>query len=922
MPEPKLLRRTPLALLVAALAGTAAAQDAGNAAGQPSAESEQNGSAAASAAPPGVETIAVIGRLQSTALDVVSARLEEDVVSDFLSAEAITRVGDSTVSAALRRVPGLTLANDKFIYVRGLGERYSSAQLNGAQVPSPDLTRNVIPLDIFPTDIIQAIQVQKGYSPEVPAAFGGGNVDIITKSIPNRAVANVEIGSGLNSDSHDTGYAYPGGDRDGFGRDDGTRAFPQPLQTGLQAYLGDISPASILTGLNRDGNAHTIAEAEAVNRDLATSLYRDVDIQKKDLSPDGNLEVALGNKYFLSRDEAFTFGVLGLLSYDNSWRNRERVERNIADPVNLVENKNRTINEVSTTGVLNLGIGYLSDHQISVNSFYLRNTEDEAAISTRTTNNFQISEGEQLRDYDIRFEQRELVANQIRGHHTIGLDTRQNIKQLDHDWLDGLTFDWYSSDSEATTDIPSEIKFSAEDQVDPATGEVLATAMRRSGSAADYRYTYLTDEVRSMGWDLMKPYSFEHIDVEISGGQDVSDKARNYQQTEFNLGTTTAAAQPILFGTPDEVFTDEHIVDPTNGFVLTSGGIGTESYLAANTISASYLKADALINDKWRLAGGFRYEDFKQVSLPIDTLQYDTEVGQCALVPCDAAALESIQFQEDDVYPALAATRIFRNVWAEDFQIRLGLSRTVARPDLREVTGSSYIDPLTETRIRGNPALVTSDLENVDLRAEWFFESGDNFTVSLFYKDIANPIETVQGAGTDDNISLTFINAQSADISGLEVEWLKDLSSFGWDWLDPFFFSGNMTLSDSELTVGNVGFNLTNDVRPMSQHSDTVLNLQLGFDSPNGAHTVTLAYNTFSERLFFAGRDGVPDAYEQPFNSLDLVYSFFPTDRLSMKFRVQNLLDESLSIEQAGTEVISQDYGTTLKFDVKWNLGN
>ena len=128
---------------------------------------------------------------------------------------------------------------------------------------------------------------------------------------------------------------------------------------------------------------------------------------------------------------------------------------------------------------------------------------------------------------------------------------------------------------------------------------------------------------------------------------------------------------------------------------------------------------------------------------------------------------------------------------------------------------------------------------------------GNNFTASLFYKDIENPIETVQGAGTDDNILLTFINAQSADISGIEVEWLKDLSSLGWDFLDPFFFSGNITLSDSELTVGDVAFNLTNDVRPMSQHSEYVANLQLGFDSNNGAHAFTVVYNTFGERLVF-----------------------------------------------------------------------
>jgi outer membrane receptor protein involved in Fe transport len=409
----------------------------------------------------------------------------------------------------------------------------------------------------------------------------------------------------------------------------------------------------------------------------------------------------------------------------------------------------------------------------------------------------------------------------------------------------------------------------------------------------------------------MKPYTFERIDVEFSGGQDVSQKARSYTQTQFGLGTTSPADTSILFGTPGQVFTDDKILDSANGFALNVGGIGTESYLAAQTTDAAYFKADALINDKWRLAGGVRWEDFHQASLPIDTLEYDVDIGQCALVPCDAAALERVLFVEDDLYPSLAATRIMRDVWAEDFQIRVGLSETVARPDLREISSSSYIDPLTETRIRGNPALVTSAIENIDLRAEWFFASGDNFTVSLFYKSIDKPIETIQAAGTDDNISLTFVNAASGDISGVEVEWLKDLSSFGWNWLEPFFFSGNVTVSDSELTVGDVGFNVTNNVRPMSQHSEYVANLQLGFDSPNGAHAFTLAYNTFGERLFFAGRDGAPDAYEQPFDSLDLVYSFFPTDHLSMKFRFQNLLDEELEITQNDTTVLTHRYGMT-----------
>ena len=870
-----------------------------------------------------VEQVVVTGRLKTTALDVVDARLEQDVVTDYLGAAAISRVGDSTASLALRRVPGVTLVNDEFIYVRGLGERYSSVQLNGAQVPSPDLTRNVIPLDIFPTAIIDALSVQKAYSPEVPAAFGGGNVNIMTRGIPNAAVFNVEVGSGYNSDSNDPGLTYPGGSDDGLGTDDGTRALPAELETALQTYEGDIDAINILGTLNQDGNLHFLPEAKDINRDLALSLNRNLGFEQKDLGPDGSLEVQLGNRWYPGGDDSrWEFGALGVMSYDNAWRNRERIRRNVSDPVNLNETKNRTINQVSATGVVNLGVNFTSDHSINTNSFFLRNTEDETALSTRTSTTFLRSNGQQHRDYEVRFEERELTANQIRGHHVMGADTQEIIPFLGRGVLDGLIFDWYASKATAKTDIPSEVTFLGEDRVDPVTGEVLSTRIRQSDFAARYRYTDLEDEVDSNGWDITKAFTLENSDIELSFGQDVSQKARSYTQLDFGLGTTEALAGPALVGTPADVFTDAKIQAPINGFQLTAGGLGTESYLAGQIEDGVYFKVDALLSQKWRLSGGVRQEEFEQASLPIDRLQFDPAIGQCALVPCDEAALERIHFVEDELYPAFSGTRIFNNVWAETFQLRFGASETVARPDLREVSAATYIDPLTEARVIGNPNLVTSPITNFDARAEWFFDNGDNFTASLFYKDIDRPIETVQGAGSDDNIVLTFTNAQQAEVQGIEVEWLKDLSSLGPEFFRPFFFSGNITLSDSEVTIGDVAFNLTNNVRPMSQQSDYVANLQLGYDSNNGKHSFTIVYNTFGERLFFAGRDGAPDAYEQPFDSLDLVYSLYPTDHLSVKFRFQNLLDEGLEIKQNDVTVLEQNIGTTAKIDIKWDIGS
>lgn len=890
-------------------------------------QAEQDAAQPAAAPPPeAIEEVVVVGRLKSSAFDVVSERIEQEVVTDFLGADEIARTGDSTVSLALRRMPGLSLVNDQFVYVRGLGERYSSVLLNGAQVPSPDLTRSVLPLDIFPTEIIDALAVQKGYSADMPAAFGGGNVNIVTLGIPDNPVATFKIQSGWNFDSDGDGLSYAGGGDDNFGTDDGTRALPAAIDAAIQQYAGDISATGIFQGLSRDSGPHEFSEALAINRQLATSLYRDIDLGDKSLNPDAGIEASLGNSWYFGDTELWQFGALGQFSYDNTWRNRERTNRSVLNPDEEFAETLRTVNQISATGVLNMGLSFSEDHEISTSSFFIRNTEDEGSVTTGHDFNFIRADGRRFRNYRIRFEERTLNSNQIRGSHTIGPDTTDLLPFLDIGILEDLTYDWYYSDSTAETDIPSEILVSAQDALDLVNGSLLSTEVRRSGSSADYRYTGLQDQVESYGWDLGKTFSSANMDVEVSGGWDYTRKARDYLRTQLSLGTTALAALPALQGTPGQVLSDSNILDPANGFQMNIGGIGTESYLAAQTVEGAYLKADFMLAETWRIVAGARWEQFVQTSLPIDQHQFNVNVGQLA-VPADDLA--SLVFMQDEVYPSLSATWIADGFWAETFQLRFGVSQTVGRPDLREISESTYIDPLTEARIRGAAGLKTSAIDNFDLRAEWFFSSGDNFTVSLFYKDIADPIETVQGAGTDDNISLTFVNAQGAKITGVELEWLKDLAFLGerWgEWVEPFFISGNVTLSDSELVVGDVGLNLTNNERPMSQHSEYSANLQIGFDSFDARHSWSLVYNTFGERLFFAGRDGASDAYERPFDSLDFVYSWYPTDRLTLKFRFQNILDEAIEIQQLTQDGMSvttleQSVSTTAKIDLRWDFG-
>ena len=867
----------------------------------------------------GIEEIIVTARQKRAATDVIQERMDQPVVVDLVSVEQISRVGDSTVATALRRLPGVSLVGD-FIYIRGLGERYSSTTVNGALVPSPDLTRNVIPLDIFPASILDSLSIQKGFTVDRPAAFGGGNVDIRTRTIPEDLLATVQVGTGWNSDLSDDVLTYSGGGDDRLGTDDGTRALPRELRQAIQTYRGSVTPTSIFSTLRAQGGDPAFAEAEQINRELAVNLNRELTgIKSESADPDLSVEAGLGNSWVLGESAMWKVGVLGVGDYKNTWRNKTRVNRSQQQPD--IDNGTTEIstNQVALTGSASAGVSYGDDHALGFTYIFLRNTDDEAAITERNNINFRRDQGAQLRDYRVRYEERELNLLQLTGRHTLGPDT---LGDTTAGFLDGLEVTWYYSDAKATTDLPSEITVSAVDAVDPATGDLLQTSVRSTTSAAEYRFTDLEDNVDSYGYKLNLPVEWAggRLEGGVFGGYDYYQKGRSYLQTQFNLGTTAAAAAPVLVGTPEDVLTDANILDPVNGFLLSLGGIGTESYLAGETIDAAFGGVDLTLDERWRLNAGVRWEDWSQLSVPINQYEFRTSVGK---VPLTAEQLATAGKSDDDLYPSAAVTYMRPDFWADEFRLRVGYSQTTARPDIREVTQSTFIDPLTDARVTGNPLLVPSDLKNYDIRAEWFFASRDNLTISPFYKEIDRPIETVEGAGTDNNLSFTFINAKTAEVYGVEVEWYKDLAFVDrWlgGWASGFFTAGNVTLSDSELEVGTSAFALTNDKRPMTQQSDTILNIQLGYDAPNERHSTTLSFNSFSERLYYAGRNGAPDAYEQPFRSLDLTYSWYPAQNWSLKLRLQNLLDENIEIQQGGVKVFEQDIGMTFKADLRYNF--
>jgi hypothetical protein len=859
------------------------------------------------------EVVTTGSRLQGSASAVIEERKNQAFVADILGAEQLARTGDSDAASALRRVTGLTLVDGKFIYVRGLGERYSSARLNGAAIPSPDLTRNVLPLDIIPASIIESLSVQKAYSPSMPAAFGGGSIDIRTKTVPSEFTAGIEIGTGFDT-SASNGYTYS--------RE--SASIPLVLQDAITQYRGDFTIGNIISRNNLvdTATATRSEQALAINNQLLESLPRNFALKEESLDPAYNAKAHIGN----SIDDQWLGGTLGFLlsaSYDNSWDAADKrtavltqnLGEDCATELNSLEDVSRscfdTVKDTASTtenerynGVLNVGYK-LGAHQVSYTNLYLADNEDESQVSSLqapagSTVYTIVGNGRANRNHEFKYEERILKVSQFVGKHTF----------LDYA---GLGADWQYTRSHASTNIPTNVELKFRDAYE--NGELVSSSITGDDNRALFSYTDMDDRVNSYGGNLSLPLSAGDFELEFKAGYDFSDRARTYNTSSFAVNNETGSQLVINDGSTSPLTNGDYL---TNDFIegqriLVDFNEPTapdaDDYLAAQKIGAGYGMFDVFYKGTWRVSGGLRYEEFKQTSIGTSSLIFGQSDLDIYYAP---DKIEAGSINADDIYPAIS----FTYIGGEDYQIRAGYGETVVRPDLREVVPVSYYDPLTDIRTFGRVGLQSSPIKNYDLRYERYLANGDNYSVAAFYKDITAPIETVLRIG-DEDYSATFINGESANVYGVEMEWLHDLGYVA----NGFFTSGNVTLSKSEAVIADeLAGNLTNSTKPMTGHSEYVVNLQLNYDSVNGEHAGSLVYNVFGERILAAGVAGRQDAYEQPFHSLDAVYTYYPSFSSTIKFKVRNILGEDQEVTQSDVVVRGKETGTSFSVSYKYEF--
>lgn len=807
-------------------------------------------------------------------------------ITSVLDEEIFATTGAGDIASALTRVTGLSLSQGKFVVVRGLNERYSSATLNGSPLPSPEPLRRVAPLDLFPTSVLSDVVVSKTFAPEFSGEFGGGAINMKTKGLPDEKFLEISFSGSYNTvTTLEEGFVYGGSDGDWTGFDDGLRDIPML-------------------------DANGVPTANFENFD---TLIIDTN---NEIPFNGGARISAGNRIDLNTGK--TIGVLATLGYDNSWETRQGEDNtaNIGAGNQLVllddAFKTSTENKISLNGLLGVGVEFDENNSVQVVGLATRQSSAEARIVTGVDREDRIFR----QDFTEWFE-REVYMGQVLGEHYIPS-------------LNDAEINWRVSYAEAGRDAPYERRVNYEDFED---GQGFRFQFNRPGTNNDIRFSNLDDQTTDLGLDVVMPVEFGQRSAELKFGGAYLDKSRNSEQADFRyFGSIPVELRNSRI---DLIFSDA-VVDAGILEIRRGGttGFPDVSEAALETLGA-YIGVDLEYNEFFRTAFGLRYEESTQ----------DTAIAQSTV---SGSRFDFDPLEEDFILPAATATFTI----GDGIQLRLAASKTINRPQFRELTPSIFVNTDTDDRFVGNPFLRNSKSTNLDARIEYYFGANQFVTLGGFYKDFTDPIEEFIFNGLGESNATSFLNAPSAELYGMEVEFEKKwaLNSLGlkgnvWDGKE-FILRSNYTYTDSSVSAdGNVSITppsvnpasgvtplvlsaagLYTDGRPLQGQSDHLANLQLGLENYDKGWEATLLLNYSSERIRAVEdlSNGLPSIIEQLPISLDFVlnYDFEIQGRtLEAGFKVQNILNEGYEATQElnGSKVIIDDYdiGTTFAVSLK-----
>ena len=825
-----------------------------------------------------------VPRVEGDATTLLAERQSTSGVVDSLSAEEMSRRGDSSAAAALGRVTGLTVVGGKYVYVRGMGERYSATLLNGSNLPSPEPERRVVPLDLFPTSMLESVVIQKTFAPSMPAEFGGGVVQLRTRGIPEGPLVKVKLsGRYIQGTTFQDGPFALTGSKDFWGTDDGSRAMPADLKSATE------DQKLVLESRFKDG--FTSEELEKLGESLDARRWK---LGSATAMPDMGLSATAGHGLKLGNNSEI--GVLGGLNFTNGWELREYEHRylNTRDG-KLVEQNRYDFEDLTNTarlgamGVLQAKIA--GNHDLRATSLLVRDSENASRRYTGHNDDF----GAEIEVSRVNWVERQLFLQQFAGEHRFP-------------GLADLEADWRLSFSRASRDEPDRRDLIMEQSTE--SGDYF---LRTQGGGNSLLFSTLADENMDGGVDLRMPWGAREGDESRLGGWGgkvavggmVAERARVVNTRRFSydvVGGEEGSTDFVYNDDPAQIFNAENI--RSDGLRIAETTQATDNFRASSSLAAQYVEAQFRFPWDMEMMTGARREESRQSVLTRDLF-------------ADSAEPVTTLLYRVDVLPALTLTQqVFKDKVAGTMQVRGGYGRTLNRPDFRELSPAVYYDVVGGRETRGEPKLQRALIDNYDLRWEWYPSPSESLSLGAFYKDFEDPIESYVVASVASRQSYT--NAAGATNAGIEADFRQSLG-FGSDsaWQD-VYVAGNAALIRSRVDLRGADGTQTSTVRPLQGQSPYVVNLQVGYEPMDKPMSGSIMLNRAGPRILDVGADGIPDEVEQGRTRLDAVAGLDLGKSWRLNANGRNLLNTPVVRTVGAQEVRAVNEGWSLGLGLTW----
>ena len=805
------------------------------------------------------EVIVTVEASRNSEASVLEIQRKSASLLDGISAQAFRKIGASDIAGAVKSVPGVSVQGGKYVYVRGLGDRYSKSILNGVDIPGLDPDRNTLQMDIFPTNMLSNVLVIKSARADLPADFTGGVIDIITKDFPSKEEFSVSLSMGYNPDMHfnDNYLTYSGGTTDFLGFDDGSRK--NKIANSLLGNAFDprlYSTESTLNLVNRVSNQFDPQMAPKVSNSGMNFGFG----------------ITYGNQF--NFDNGNSIGVLGSLSYKNEQTVYQNTQDNLYNfsPDKSVLNFEQNRIQYGTIGGHNIilsglfGLTYKTKaSKYKFNGLHIQNGESTSGSFRQLT---RFSDFIDFNKYNLEYNERSISNGMFSGLHNFD---ESNLKL---EWtLSGTLAKVHDKDVRNTTFQDEEGIFSFQENTQPK------------------RIWRTLDENNLVAKiDFTKRFEFLSSDAVLKFGLFGSLKERDFSIAQFSVSSnyTSESDWDNYGGDPNQIFNPNNLIG-SNNYKGTYINPQTTIIQDANIFNAkqqniaAYISNEFNFSEKFKSIIGLRLEDYQ--------VFYTGENSQLGQVFNNENIISNI-----NLFPSV---NVIYNL-KENKNLRLAYSLTTARPSFKEASIAEIFDPLSNLFFIGNIDIRPTYIDNFDIRYEAFSENAQLFAISAFYKNLTDPIEIAFVAASFSNYKP--LNLETANVFGLEIELRKDLSTL-FSTLENWRinFNGSYIISDEkysedELKLRRLGLREGQSVgtsRPLQGQSPYLINAGLEYNNQDKGFQGGLFYNVQGKTLQVVGNGFYPDVYTIPFNSLNFNFIKQLRKNRTLTFKVTNLLDDN-----------------------------